>query len=368
LVDALATLRQHYDDRLSAARASGVGVVGLLGTTIPTELVLATGRLPVQITPTLGRPTPDVDVYTEGDGPSELKALLQAAVDGAFAFLDLLILDRRHTHLFYYLKEVYRLGRGPGIPPLHLFDLMGSQRPAVRAYNWKQLQALQERLSGSGLTEAQLWDAIALTNRTRALQRQLLDRRWRGEVSGAVAMQALGAGAFMHPAEYVEVLAAWLAELKPDAALEGRPRLLVLPSEALAYAHLHRALEDAGALVVAEDDWWGSRGPGEDVPLAGSALEALFRKYWLDTAGPGVYPPEAREAWFVQHALRTDVDGVVFYVPPSDRQFGWDYPRLKAFLDERGKRSLLLRHDAAHADGRAAIVDETTAFLAGSNA
>jgi benzoyl-CoA reductase/2-hydroxyglutaryl-CoA dehydratase subunit BcrC/BadD/HgdB len=178
-------------------------------------------------------------------------------------------------------------------------------------------------------------------------------------------MQALGAASFMHPSDYVDQLAGWLDEPEPDAALADRPRLLVLPSEPLSHVDLHRALEEAGALVVAEDDWWGARRPGEDVPLAGSALEALFRKYWHDTAGAGVYPPEAREAWFLQHAQRPDVDAVVFYLPPSDRQLGWDYPRLKRFLDERGKPSLLLRQDAGQPDGQAAIVDQTATLLTG---
>jgi benzoyl-CoA reductase/2-hydroxyglutaryl-CoA dehydratase subunit BcrC/BadD/HgdB len=143
--------------------------------------------------------------------------------------------------------------------------------------------------------------------------------------------------------------------LQPRPELLTRPRLLVMPSEPLAHLSLHRALEGAGGLVVAEDDWWGSRAPGEDVPLAGSASEAIFRKYWLDVATPGVYPAEAREAWLRRNALRDDVDGVIFYLPPSDHQLGWDYPRLKSWLDANEKPSLLLRHDASDKEGSAGI-------------
>ena len=60
-------------------------------------------------------------------------------------------------------------------------------------------------------------------------------------------------------------------------------------------------------------------------------------------------PTEAREAWFAEHAM--DVDCVIFYLPPSDHQLGWDYPRLRDWLAERGKRSLLVRQDAAQDPG-----------------
>jgi benzoyl-CoA reductase/2-hydroxyglutaryl-CoA dehydratase subunit BcrC/BadD/HgdB len=169
--------------------------------------------------------------------------------------------------------------------------------------------------------------------------------------SGVDALMALGAGYFLAPQPYAVALEQYVASLSPDAALQGRPRLLVVTSEPLSHTRLHAALESAGALVVAEDDWWGSRAPGDDVPLAGSAREAVLRKYWLDTASPGVYPDVAREAWLREHALRPDVDGIVFYLPPSDHQLGWDYPRLKTWLSTNGKPSLLMRLDATTPDG-----------------
>ena len=95
----------------------------------------------------------------------------------------------------------------------------------------------------------------------------------------------------------------------------------------------------------------------------GSAVEAILAKYWMDTPTANVYPAEAREQWFVEHAARDDVDGVVFYLPPSDHQLGWDYPRLKAHLDSTGKPSLLVRHDAATSDGRDAIAGQVKPWL-----
>jgi benzoyl-CoA reductase/2-hydroxyglutaryl-CoA dehydratase subunit BcrC/BadD/HgdB len=352
-VAAASALRHAYAARLDAWQA-GPRVVGLVGNTIPVELVLACGRIPVLVTAPRGRPTPGADVYMEDVIAPETRSLFESAASGDLAFLDLLVLSRPYAQLYYYLKEVYRLGRGPLFPPLHMFDLMHSQREAVRAYNWHRFQALIEqlqRVSGDQITERGLRAAVAQTNAVRQQQRRLLELRWQGRVSGADAMEALGAAYFMAPDEYRRVLGDYVDGLASGQPLESRPRLLIVTSEPLSHARLHQALESAGAWVVAEDDWWGARAPGADVPLAGSAYEAVFQKYWLDTASQGVYPSAAREAWLRDHALRPEVDGVVFYLAPSDHQLGWDYPRLNDWLSDHGKATLLLRSDASTADG-----------------
>jgi benzoyl-CoA reductase/2-hydroxyglutaryl-CoA dehydratase subunit BcrC/BadD/HgdB len=357
----LAALRRAYAARLDIARQAhrnGASVIGLVGNTIPIELILACGWVPVLIAADLGPPTPNADRYMEEIISPETRSLFEHACAGDYEFLNLLILSRPYAQLYYYLKEVYRLGRGPRFPQLQMYDLMQSQRDAVRAYNWGRTEALVDRLqrlSGQEITEHRLREAIGLTNRQRALQRRLLDLRWAGGLSGVDALQVIGAAYFLPPEEYIAALETYLAEIRPDASSRGCPRLLIVTSEPLAHTKLHAALESAGALVVAEDDWWGSRAPGADVPFAGSAREAILQKYWLDTASPGVYPTHARESWLKQHALRADLDGVVFYLPPSDHQLGWDYPRLKAWLEDHHKPSLLLREDASDPEGWTSI-------------
>jgi benzoyl-CoA reductase/2-hydroxyglutaryl-CoA dehydratase subunit BcrC/BadD/HgdB len=367
---ALDSLRHHYANRLEAARAAharGTRVVGLVGNTIPRELVIACGFYPVLIAAQPGAPTPGADVYMEDVISPETKCLFELATGGELEFLDLLVLSRPYSQLYYYLKEVYRLGRAPRLPALHMFDLMQSQREAVRRYNEHQVASLTARLERVGASDdgesvearsqpvrgphqsdSNLRSAIAITNRVRGLQRELIARRWQRMLSGVDALQALGAGYFLAPSTYAELLAEYVAQLRPDADLaHRRPGVLVLASEPLSHLDLHRALEAAGALVIAEDDWWGSRAPGADIASEAQPTEAILRKYWLDAASAQVTPADAREAWFRANAAREEVDGVVFYLPPSDRQLGWDYPRLKAWLTEHGKPSILLRSEAA---------------------
>src|SRR5579859_2804117 len=363
------TLAEHYADRLAGARRArerGIGVVGRIGNTVPTELVLAAGWQPVLVAAEMGTRTPVADVYMEPIIAPETRSLFEQALSGAFEQFELLVLSRPYAHLHYYLKEVLRQGRAPRVPRLWMYDLMQSQRDAVRAYNWDRTRALRDRLqevSGVEVTETRLRAAVSLTNAVRRLQRDLIERRWRGELSGVAAMHAIGAGYFMAPDQYATALERYLAELAPDRTLQARKRLLVLPSEPLSHTHLHQTLEGAGALVVAEDDWYGSRAPGDDVPRTGSALEGILLKYWTDTATQNVYPAEAREAWFTAHAGRPDVDGVVFYLPPSDHQLGWDYPRLRDWLTARGKAHLLVREDASNPEARTRIAEQVRAWL-----
>src|SRR5262249_22308971 len=152
-------------------------------------------------------------------------------------------------------------------------------------------------------------------------------------------------------------------DLEPEPGLAGRPRLLVVPSEPLYHPRLHEALEAAGGLVVAEDDCWGARAAGADIPEDAPPRAAIFEKYFTDLPTLEVSPRGPREAWLLQQVERGDVDAVVFYVPPSDQLFGWYYPGLKELLDGRGVPSLLLRQDVLNDEGRATIAALTGDFV-----
>jgi benzoyl-CoA reductase/2-hydroxyglutaryl-CoA dehydratase subunit BcrC/BadD/HgdB len=367
---ALARLSRSYRDRLSEARsahANGRRVVGRVGHTIPLELILAAGCTPVMIAADPGRATPNADVYVDPELPRETRALCEAAMVGELEFLDLLVLSRNYDKLFYFMKEIYRLGRGPKFPPFMIYDLMQSRREAVRDYNYGRFAALADRharIVPQPLGADALKDAIDLTNGVRALQRRLADLRYSGRISGVDAMQAIGAGFFMHPAEYARELDLFLRDSGSWPSNGARPRVLLATAEPLQHTSLHEALEEAGANVVAEDDAWGARATGADIVPGDNPLEAIFRKIWLDTPSPGVWPPPARENWLMREAARSDVDAVVLHMPPSDRLLGWDAPRISSTLRRDGKSVALLFQDVHRTDGRADLIREAREFLA----
>jgi benzoyl-CoA reductase/2-hydroxyglutaryl-CoA dehydratase subunit BcrC/BadD/HgdB len=153
-------------------------------------------------------------------------------------------------------------------------------------------------------------------------------------------------------------VSAFIAQREPLAGA----RLLVKGS-CVDHTGLHRAIESHGAVVTAEDDWWGSRSAGRDVKIGGDLLRNLFAKYYLDSPSPRVFPPERSESWFRREALR-HIDGVVFYLPPDEDVLGWDYPRQRDFLAERDIPHLLVR-DEMCAEATPKLQEEIERFVAG---
>ena len=104
---AFAALQHCYRDRLSAAREAqkrGQGVVGMMGNTVPVELVLAADRFPLMVMPEMGLPTPIADEYMEPSIAWDDRSLLDRIASGVYEFLDLLVLTREYSMVYYYLK------------------------------------------------------------------------------------------------------------------------------------------------------------------------------------------------------------------------------------------------------------------------
>ena len=132
----------------------------------------------------------------------------------------------------------------------------------------------------------------------------------------------IGAFYFMDRAKYAALASAAADDIAGWPVLSG-PRIIVKGSP-LDHPHLHAAIEAHGAVVVAEDDWWGSRAVGRDIAEDGDPVEAIFDKYFLDAPSPRVFPPSAADEWFIETIGAAPAGtGVVFYLPPEDDILGW---------------------------------------------
>ena len=352
-MSAFADLRDAYTNRLAPARAAaatGQKVVGLIGATVPVELVLAAGGFPVNLAPVQGGRTPEADRYLEAHVDGEVRAVLQALLDGSAGAVDLLVISRSsdgYLELYYTLKELVRLGEGRSMPPLYLYDLLHGRSEGNHRYSLERTRELAGRLeaaTGGTVSAGSLAAAVGEANAQRSAVRSLLEARRDPErgISGTDAMTAIGAGRFLRPGRHAELVRAFLEESRP--ALPPRPRLLVVSGAALSDLRLHSALEAGGAVVVAEDDAWGSRFAGRDVPDdAPDLLEAVFERYFFDVPSPRLAPASARDEWLRAELGRGGFDAAVFSIPPEDQWFGWDYPRLRALVEDAGLPSLLLR-------------------------
>jgi benzoyl-CoA reductase/2-hydroxyglutaryl-CoA dehydratase subunit BcrC/BadD/HgdB len=298
-----------------------------------------------------GRATPAADEYMEANVfHRRIRQIFDSVVSGAWDFLRAILLPRtseQEYKLFLYSREVARERTREGMPRVYLYDLLHTRSPESREYGLERTYELKkqlEEITGQPIGADALREAVVESNAARAAVRRLLRLRHDGpRLSGTEALRLIGPFWFMSRAEF--------ATLALEAAedLERRERLpgvrLLVKGAPLDGVGLHSALETRGAVVIAEDDWWGARSVGVDIDASADVLTAIFEHYYLEAPSPRVFPPEDADRWF-QSRVTNGVDGVVFYLPPEDYVAGWDYPRQKQFLDGLGISSLAVREDA----------------------
>jgi hypothetical protein len=349
----------HYEHRTAAALAqheAGVPVVGFTSNTVPWEFIRAAGCFPVLIGPdldVLDKPTPLADSLMEPVFDCRIRAIFNDILSGAWAFLRLLIIPRTsepENKLYLYLREVARQKLSEKQPQVYLYDLLHTHSPISRNYGLDRTRDLMRRLGEIAPVSAKsLSRAIKESNGARAALRRLQNLR-RADVpriSGSDAHMIAGSLYFMDRGEYAKSVAEVCREFESAKPLRG-PRLLI-KGMPLHHPRLHQALEAHGAVVVAEDDWWGSRAADANIMSAtatASLVKATFENYYLRAPSPRVSPAAVDDRWF-EKAVRRGVDGVVFYLPPDDDVYGWDYPRQRDFLQRREIPSLLIRDDAS---------------------
>jgi len=346
-------LAWHYENPMAQALEAdraGVPVVGITSNTIPWELVHAAGFFPVMLRPEL-RATPAADEYMEKNVfHARIRQIFDSVVRGEWDLLRAIILPRtseQEYKLFLYLREVARERPRDGMPPVYLYDLLHSRSPESHAYGLTRTEKLKkqlEEIAGRPIATRDLVEEVAESNAARGAVRRLLRLRHdTPRLTGTEALPLIGAYWFMARAQYAKLALEAAEILERRGTLPG-VRLLVKGAP-LDRVRLYAALETHGAIVVAEDDWWGTRSVGTDIDAGNDVLEAIFEHYYSEAPSPRVFPPEAADRWF-QSSVTDRIDGVVFYLPLEDYVAGWDYPRHKRFLDGLGIRSLVVREDA----------------------
>jgi len=357
-VDPINRLVWHYENPEAEARAAAgnIPVVGTTSNTVPWELIRAAGAFPCVVNS--GNPDhPDIGTFMEeGVFEARIRAIFGAAISSNLQYLSLLVIPRtseQEYKLYLYLREVARQDPGRRIPPLYLYDMLHTRFPESYTYGLERTLCLKERLeelTGRKIEDAELLHAIKESNTARDAMQKLLSLREKDpRITGTEALAFLGASYFFYRDAYARLVDEAMEILRDRNPLAGKR--MVIAGSSLNHRGLHQAVEKHGAIVVAEDDWWGSRAAGKNIAYeSGNLLKAVFDKYYLDTPSPRLFPSEIADAWF-QEKSTNGIDGVIFYLPPEDCVAGWDYPRRRKYLDEKGIPHLLVREDAGSISG-----------------
>jgi benzoyl-CoA reductase/2-hydroxyglutaryl-CoA dehydratase subunit BcrC/BadD/HgdB len=352
--DAIERLKWHYENPAAdamASAASGIPVVGITSNTVPWELIRAAGAFPCVVNS--GNPN-HLDIgnfMEEGVFEKRIRAIFGAAISGDLQHLSLLVLSRtseQEYKLYLYLREVARQDPRRRIPPVYLYDLLHTRSSEACSYGLERTRRLKERLedlTGTPINSDALQQAIEESNSARRAIRNLLRlRQPEPKVSGTDALSLTAPFFFIDRDQYTRLAEQAVKLIEPRNPLSGNR--VIITGASLNHQGLHQAVEMHGAIVVAEDDWWGAQSAGGDTDNGSKdLLKAIFEKYYLDAPSPRLFPFEIADAWF-QQASTDGIDGVIFYLPPEDCVAGWDYPRRRRYLDERGIPHLLVREDA----------------------
>jgi benzoyl-CoA reductase/2-hydroxyglutaryl-CoA dehydratase subunit BcrC/BadD/HgdB len=277
-------LAWHYENPMAqaiAAHRAGIPVVALTSNTIPWELIQAAGLFPVMLRPAR-RATPAADEYMETDVfQARIRQIFESAVSGEWSFLSAIILSRtseQEYKLFLYLREVARESPREGMPPVYLYDLLHSQSAETRAYGISRTEELKhqlEAIAGRRIDASDLAQAIAESNAARAAVRRLLALRQDAvRLAGTEALPLVGAYWFMARPEYAKLATEAADIIRQRQTLQGVR--LIVKGAPLDHVQLHAVLESHGAIVVAEDDWWGTRSVGSDIEASGDPVKAIF--------------------------------------------------------------------------------------------
>jgi benzoyl-CoA reductase/2-hydroxyglutaryl-CoA dehydratase subunit BcrC/BadD/HgdB len=314
---------------LSPARAraaAGQRVIGMVGADVPLELITAAAAFPLQLPAIADQPTPLAERYLESAFEPVTHSLLQQWLEGAFDFIDTVVLSRANDgvqRLYYYLCELQRRGTLAG-PRLLLYDLAKLERSSSAAHTESATRRLAAQL---GSDASALTTAIARRNQRRNLFGQL--RRLRASNAAPAGSQvarwsrAADLGAAQ---DFDEALA---AELTQSVPARSGARLMIggstPPDE-----RLHRAVEAAGGCVVEEFGDHSLARLGAAVAIDGDALAALAGHYHALHFGPRSIEDHAEA--LRQRALACHADGVILWLIEQDEAFVWNVPAMQRAL------------------------------------
>ncbi|MEK8052739.1 2-hydroxyacyl-CoA dehydratase family protein [Ideonella sp. DXS22W] len=357
----LMPLQRAYQDRDAAIQRArqalpGQPLVGVVGNTVPLELIDACGATPLRVAPNAGA-TPWADRVIEEVSDPDVRRIVEAYASGALNDLALLVVPRStesQHKLYLSLREMWRTGMVTRGPEIWLYDIPHTQRPSSHAYGVRRTEALRDRLgeiTGRRADESDLACAIALRNAQRRALQRLQNLRLQGRVSGLAAQWATGAQQFMPLQAGLEALQTWLDSVAdgPAPAASG-PRLLVT-GVPLDHALLHALVDDLGACIVAENDEWGSRAADTLIPEREdlAPLTAIFEHVWRDVPCVRRHPAEPRPDWLDRQLAPAGqpavIDGVLFHLPPPDDIHGWQFPADRDRVAAAGLPWLSLRAD-----------------------
>lgn len=347
--DASTWIAHAHAGRIEAARAAqaqGRRVVGCIGADVPEAAIIAAGLTPLRLDADVLAPAPAAERFGAGGHPV-LRSLVDRLLGAPYGFVDLLVIGttpRNQAALATLVRELHGRDAAFARFDVHLHDALHSTSPSATEFNRGSLHALLrtlERWSGKAVDTAALASAVRAVNATRRALQDFSTRRadgQHGDGATALALHACASGAGRDAC--TAQLRDWLqrdALHRPDP----RPRVLYAGSNTDTTG-CYAAIEQAGLLIVDDDQDRGTRGIGPLFDETVAPLDALVAECARRAPVPAGARFADRRAYLQQRIATVRPDAVVFWSAAYDHPPAWEYPMLRAVVEEAGLPHALL--------------------------
>ena len=348
-MEALQLLRDIAADPQAYARQwkkkTGGKVVGTLCSYAPEELILAGGALAYRIVGGSGGIS-RADAHLQAYSCSLVRGALEDALAGQLDFLDGAIFP--HTcDSIQRLSDIWRMNAKTGfhldvVLPVKLDtasarDYMATVMGTARS----ELEALLDR----SISDADLQQAIDIYNGIRTtMQRLYTPRADRPEsMSGSDIHAIVRASMVMDRKDFLDHLTRVVDRLEQASSDVQTAKRIFLSGGVCNLPDVYGTIESAGGCVVGDDLCTGSRGLTGTIDTGGDPIAAIARRYARRAVCPAKHSGiTSRGDELVRLARAHRADGVIFIFLKFCDPHAFDYPYLKAMLDDAGIPSLLV--------------------------
>jgi benzoyl-CoA reductase subunit C len=317
---------------------------------VPEEILFAAGMVPIRITAGRGNVT-EAAKHLQSNVCSFARGCLDQAMNGVYDYLDGLVTP--HTcDVINKINDLwaYRLKDPPFVhyfwTPHKLFD---DKAAPVMLGEVERLIKCTEDFTGKAISDDNLLAAIEVYDRNRSLLKRIYELRRSSPplITGVEALSIALTSTLAPKDLHNEWTEAFLSERENSGAtLSERPRVMISAS-ILDDLAVIAAVEETGALVVADDMCTGSRyfwnlvGSAENGPK-----EAIASRYRTKLPCPRtVGALKKRSDHLLNLARDYRVDGVLFYILRCCDAHMFEYPVLAERLKKAGYKVLFIQGD-----------------------
>lgn len=337
-------LRQLHDIKAQ----TGKKAVGCFPEYVPAELVYAAGMFPIGLWGGKGEISRAKE-YVPAFCCSILMSNLEFGLNGTYKELDAVIVPSLCDTL-KCIGQDFKIG----VPQIKYIQFAYPQMRKIEAgvkfleSEYGRILSALEEVSGAKVSEAAISDAIDIFNLNRQALRRFteLASSHTDVITPIIRHAVIKSGYFMEKPQHtalVNELCAALSEL-PECKKGKRVLLSGIMSDDEA---MLKVLSDYGMSVACDDLAQETRQFRFDVPVEGGGAMYRLAKWWQIFEGCSLSydPGKKRIDMIIDDVNKYDVNGVIVCMMKFCDPEEYDYPLLKAALEEKGIPSLYMEID-----------------------